>query len=223
MWTSIGALVVAYLLGAVPFGYIIVRLFVGADVRTTGSGSTGATNVVRRAGIKAGAVTYLLDVAKGALAVLLMRAVTDNPLWLGAAAAAVVVGHMYPVFLGFRGGKGVATGVGAYLMIVPVAVLTTLIVWIVLFWRTRIVSLSSIVATALVPLWAGLWILAVTGVPLSSPSSLATMAGVGIGCVIIIAKHHENLARLVHGTEARFVRSAPSDDEPIDNTGTDPS
>lgn len=217
MLTGIGALVVAYVLGAVPFGYIIVKQFVGADVRAIGSGSTGATNVARSAGVKAGAVTYLLDVAKGALAVFLMRLVHDDPMWLGAAAAAVVVGHIYPVFLGFRGGKGVATGVGAYLMIVPVAVLTTLVVWIAIFWRTRIVSLASIVATALVPLWAGLWILIAQGVPLSAPSSVKTMAGVGIGCVLIIAKHHENIGRLFRGTEHRFVRSAsetPDDAEP---------
>jgi glycerol-3-phosphate acyltransferase PlsY len=202
LWNVL-ALAAAYLLGAVPFGYIIVRSLVGADVRAAGSGSTGATNVTRSAGLKAGAITYLLDVAKGVAAVLLMRAVTPDPAWLGAAATAAIVGHMFPVFLRFKGGKGVATGVGAYLAIVPLAVATTLVVWVAIFWKTRIVSLASIVATALVPVWVYLWY----GLVLGRPAPLATIAAVAVGCAIIIAKHHANVRRLIAGTESRFERS----------------
>jgi glycerol-3-phosphate acyltransferase PlsY len=198
----VAALVASYLFGAVPFGYLIVRLFHGADVRAVGSGSTGATNVTRRAGLKAGALTYLLDVAKGAAAVFLMKAIAPEPWWLGAAATAAIVGHMYPVFLKFRGGKGVATGVGAYIAVVPLAVLTTLLVWIALFWKTRIVSLASIVATALVPVWIWLWY----GLVLGDTPPVATMTSVGVGCLLIVLKHHENIRRLAAGTESRFER-----------------
>lgn len=201
------ALALAYVLGAVPFGYVIVRWTSGEDVRGAGSGSTGATNVTRTAGLKAGALTYLLDVAKGMAAVAVMRQVTTAPLWLGLAAAATILGHVYPVFLGFKGGKGVATGVGAYLMIVPVAVLATLVVWAVLFWRSRMVSLASIVATALVPVWTLLWYGWVWPRPDAAATALATCAG----CVIVIAKHHENIRRLVSGTESRFAGSAKSE------------
>jgi glycerol-3-phosphate acyltransferase PlsY len=200
MTTKLFALCASYLLGALPFGYIIVKALVGADVRAAGSGSTGATNVTRRAGLKAGAFTYLLDVAKGAAAVLLMCSVADDPAWVGAAAAAAIIGHMYPVFLKFKGGKGVATGVGAYLVIVPFAVLSTLLVWIAIFWKTRMVSLASIVATALVPLWVYLWYGLVLG-----RSGVGTLAAsVTVGCLLVIAKHHENVRRLLAGTESRF-------------------
>lgn len=203
LWNML-ALAGAYLLGAVPFGYIIVRLTRGADVRATGSGSTGATNVTRHAGIKAGLLTYAFDVAKGAGAVFLMRAVTDDAVWLGAAATAAIVGHMFPVFLGFKGGKGVATGVGAYLAIVPYAVVSTLVVWALIFWRTRIVSLGSLVATALVPVWVLLWNRYVFGRPVPAE----TIAAISVGCVLIIARHHENIRRLFAGTEGRFARPA---------------
>src|SRR5262245_39889109 len=111
-------LILAYLLGSIPFGYLLVKYVFtsGEDVRKIGSGATGATNVTRRAGLKAGILTYLLDVLKGAAAVLLMQALTGgNYAWMGAAAVAAIAGHIFPVFLGFRGGKGVATGVGVYL------------------------------------------------------------------------------------------------------------
>jgi acyl phosphate:glycerol-3-phosphate acyltransferase len=202
MASRILALLAAYALGAVPFGFIVVRLASGTDVRGTGSGSTGATNVTRSAGLKAGLLTYALDVAKGATAVVLMRAVDPDPLWVGAAGLAAILGHMYPVFLGFKGGKGVATGVGAYIVIVPLAVLSTLLVWIAIFWKSRMVSLASIVATALVPVFVFVW----HGI-LGSPSDpLMTAGAVSIGCLVVIAKHHANIARLLRGTENRFER-----------------
>lgn len=197
---NVSALLASYLLGAVPFGYIIVRLTRGADVRVAGSGSTGATNVTRAAGLKAGLMTYLLDVAKGAAAVGIMLALTDDTRWLGAAAVFAILGHMYPVFLGFKGGKGVATGVGTYLLIVPFAVLSTLAVWILLFLKTRTVSLASLVATVLVPVWILVWHAA-----LGRPEHpYATALIVGVGCALVIAKHHANIRRLVTGTENDF-------------------
>lgn len=194
------ALAAAYLLGALPFGYIIVKATQGADVRAAGSGSTGATNVTRAAGLKAGLLTYVFDVLKGLAAVLLMRAVTDDPLWIGGAAVAAILGHMFPVFLGFKGGKGVATGVGAYLAIAPYAVVSTLVVWALVVWRTRIVSLGSILATALVPVWVWVWHRFVFGDEVSGE----LVAVVAAGCAIIIAKHWANIRRLVAGTEHRF-------------------
>jgi glycerol-3-phosphate acyltransferase PlsY len=117
---------------------------------------------------------------------------------------------MYPVFLGFKGGKGVATGVGTYLAIVPYAVISTLVLWALVFWRWRIVSLGSIVATALVPLWVLLWNRFVFGV--ETPP--ATLAAISVGCVLIILKHRENIRRLLAGTENRFARSRPAEAAP---------
>ena len=115
--------VIAYLLGSIPFGYLFVKYVFtsGEDVREIGSGGIGATNVTRRAGVKGGLLTYVFDVAKGVAAVMLMRIVADDDyFWIGAAAIAAIVGHIFPIFLGFRGGKGVATGVGVYLALGPV-------------------------------------------------------------------------------------------------------
>lgn len=200
--TTIAALLGGYLLGAIPFGFILVRVLHGTDVRAAGSGSTGATNVTRQAGIRAGLLTYAFDVAKGAAAVLVMSAVTGELVWLSAAALAAIVGHMYPVFLRFHGGKGVATGVGAYLVIAPAGVLLTLVVWALLFWRTRVVSLASIIATALVPLWIWVWY----GLLLKRPDVLEVCLGVGVGCTVVIVKHHDNIRRLLSGGESKFQR-----------------
>jgi acyl phosphate:glycerol-3-phosphate acyltransferase len=202
MTSRLLALLGAYVLGAVPFGFIVVKLVAGSDVRGTGSGSTGATNVTRSAGLKAGLLTYILDVAKGATAVAIMAWIGPEPWWLGAAAVAAIVGHMFPVFLKFKGGKGVATGVGAYLLIVPLAVVSALVVWAVLFKKFRMVSLASIVATALVPVFVYVWY-GVTGAP---ADPLATAGSVSLGCALVIAKHHENIVRLIRGTENRFDR-----------------
>ena len=193
---------IAYLLGAIPFGYLLIKYVFtsGEDIREVGSGGIGATNVSRRAGLKGGLITYVLDVAKGTAAVMLMRLVADdNYLWIGAAAIAAIIGHIFPIFLKFRGGKGVATGVGVYLALAPLSVLSTLVVWGLLVYFTRYVSLASILATAAVPLWTLLyygWLM---------PSKHLTahlIVGVA-GCALIVAKHHENIARLMKGTESK--------------------
>src|SRR5919199_1410624 len=144
-------LAAAYLLGSVPFGYLIVRAKEGADVRETGSGGTGATNVTRRAGKTAGVVTLLLDALKGALAVLLARLFLTEDFgvnwWVAAAAVLAVFGHCFPIWLGFRGGKGVATGVGVFLSLYPLAVTCAAVIFILAVVTTRYVSLGSILAT----------------------------------------------------------------------------
>ena len=195
--------IIAYLLGSIPFGYILVKYVFtsGEDVRRVGSGGIGATNVMRRAGIKAGLLTYVFDVAKGVVAVVLMRAVAvDDYAWVGAAAIAAIVGHIFPIFLKFRGGKGVATGVGVYLALAPVSVLTTLVVWAVIVYLTRYVSLGSIVATAAVPLWTWIYY----GVLWPNSHLAALMVVAVVGCALIVAKHHENISRLMSGTENKL-------------------
>jgi acyl phosphate:glycerol-3-phosphate acyltransferase len=193
----------AYLLGAIPFGYLLVKFVFtsGEDIRDVGSGGIGATNVTRRAGKTAGLLTYVFDVAKGVVAVMLMRQVADQDyFWLGAAAVAAIIGHIFPVFLKFRGGKGVAVGVGVYLALAPLSVLSTLLLWILIVYFTRYVSLGSILATAAVPLWTLLyygWLM--------PHDHLLALVLVGIfGCALIVAKHHENIARLINGTESKI-------------------
>lgn len=197
----------AYLLGSIPFGFLLVKYVFteGEDVRQIGSGGIGATNVTRRAGMKAGLLTYTFDVAKGFAAVTLMRQIESvDYFWIGAAAVAAIVGHIFPIFLKFQGGKGVATGVGVYLALAPYSVLTTLVLWALVVYFTRYVSLGSIIATAAVPLWTWLYY----GVLLpDSPQHAhlkALLIVALIGCALIVAKHHENISRLLHGNENKF-------------------
>lgn len=200
---------IAYLLGSIPFGYLFVKyLFTsGEDVRQIGSGGIGATNVTRRAGVKGGLLTYVCDVAKGVAAVMLMRVVAnDDYFWIGAAAIAAIIGHIFPIFLGFRGGKGVATGVGVYLALAPYSVLATLILWAAIVYFTRYVSLGSIIATAAVPIWTLLFY----GWLFPSEHLKALLIVAIAGCALIVATHHENINRLLHGTENKIgVRVKP--------------
>jgi len=197
------SLIIAYLLGSIPFGYLIVKLTRGADIRETGSGGTGATNVSRKAGKAAGVVTLALDALKGAAAVLVARWLTDEAgtSWIVAAAAALaVVGHCFPVWLKFKAGKGVATGLGVFLAIVPWAVLAALAVFIVVVWLTRYVSLGSIIGAAFIPLWVLLmhmWIEPISDFAPIMTALCATSA-------VIIFKHSENIKRLMAGEENKF-------------------
>jgi glycerol-3-phosphate acyltransferase PlsY len=204
---------VAYLLGSIPFGYLLIKYVFtsGEDVREIGSGGIGATNVTRRAGVKGGLVTYFLDVAKGVAAVMLMRPVAgDDYLWIGAAAIAAIVGHIFPIFLGFRGGKGVATGVGVYLALAPYSVLTSLVLWALIVYFTRYVSLGSIIATAAIPLWTLLYY----GVLQPSPHLKALIIIAIAGCALIVATHRENITRLMHGKENKIgMRVKPGSPE----------
>lgn len=209
---------VAYLFGSIPFGYLLIKYVFtsGEDVRQIGSGGIGATNVTRRAGRTAGLITYVFDVAKGLAAVILMRFVAgDDYVWIGAAAVAAICGHIFPVFLGFRGGKGVATGVGVYLALAPYSVLTTLVLWALIVYFTRYVSLGSIIATAAVPFWTLLYY----GLLQPNPHLKALVIIGIVGCALIVAKHHENINRLIHGTENK-IGSRIKPDTPSAQGGT---
>lgn len=200
---DIASLAIAYLLGSIPFGFLVVKLTTGSDVRETGSGGTGATNVSRKAGKGAGIATLALDAMKGVAAVLVARAMTGEPgtSWIVAGAAFLaVVGHCFPVWLKFKAGKGVATGLGVFLAIVPWAVLAAFLVFLVLVWRTRFVSLGSIAAAAFIPLWTLAMHLLVEPIPNLVPILAALFAV----AALIIAKHAENIKRLLAGTENKF-------------------
>jgi acyl phosphate:glycerol-3-phosphate acyltransferase len=197
-------LLIAYLLGSIPFGYLIVRLKSGADIRETGSGATGATNVMRKSGKAAGIVTLALDAAKGFIAVSIARWLTsgDPHSETIAALSAVfaVVGHCFPVWLKFRAGKGVATGLGVFLAIVPWSVLAASVVFVLIVWRTRYVSLGSIGAAIFVPLWTAIQHMAIAPVEDFGQVMKALCAVSGV----IIWKHSENIKRLLAGTENKL-------------------
>lgn len=191
----------AYLLGSVPFGYLIVRWRMGVDVRTTGSGSIGATNVMRNLGVFGFLATLVLDVAKGVVSVALTRMVTgNNSGWVAAAAVAAVTGHCFPFWLKFRGGKGLATGLGAFLGLSPVPLVIALLIFVVVVAGWRYISLGSILATAAFPIVLYF---------LSHPP-LSLMLGAVGSAAIIIARHHANLRRLVNGTETRLGQKPPA-------------
>lgn len=200
----VSVIVLAYLMGSIPFGYLLVKLWAGGDVRETGSGGTGATNVTRRLGRRAGLLTLALDAVKGALAVVVARwLLTDGAVvdwWVIAAALAAVAGHIFPVWLSFHGGKGVATGLGVFLSLSPLAVLCALPVFLVVVWATRYVSLGSIIAAALLPLF--IWLIDRSG---PSDGSLAPlMTAAVIGGALIVLMHRANIGRLVRGTESKL-------------------
>jgi len=188
------AAVAAYVVGAVPVGYLVARLFGVTDIRRHGSGNIGATNVLRTAGRLPGLVTLFGDIAKGWIAVALAgRIGGELPTTLALGAAAAVVGNCWSVFLGFRGGKGVASGLGALLRLVPLATLAALPVFIVVVMTTRFVSLGSLLGAACVPF--GAWAL---GSP--RPAVFGALAV----ALIVILRHHDNIARLRAGTERRL-------------------
>jgi len=191
--TRIVIVIVAYLIGSIPFGYLIVRRKIGADIRQTGSGGTGATNVSRRAGKAAGILTLLLDAAKGSAAVLIAKAVAGDDWVIAAAAIAALVGHIFPVWLGFRGGKGVATGVGIFLVLAPVALLCAGVVFVAIVALTRYVSLGSIVAAILIPVFV--WLLS---------DLRPLLIAATVGAALIVFAHRGNIQRLASHTESRI-------------------
>jgi len=197
---ALSIVIIAYLLGSIPFGYLIVRGKEGADVRTTGSGGTGATNVSRRAGKGAGVLTLVLDALKGAAAVLIAQTFSGNGWVVTAAAIAVIVGHIFPLWLGFRGGKGVATGAGTFLMLMPVALLCAGVIFVAIVLFTRYVSLGSMIAAATIPLFV--WLQTVFVAPLTDLRPLLTAAMAG--ALLIIFAHRGNIERLARGTESQI-------------------
>ena len=185
--------IVAYLIGSIPFGYLIVRSKIGADIRQTGSGGTGATNVSRRAGKAAGVFTLVLDALKGSAAVLIAARLTHSDWIVAAAAIAVLVGHIFPVWLGFRGGKGVATGAGVFVVLAPLALLCAGVLFLAIVFFTRYVSLGSMIAAATIPLF-------VWGQSDSRPLLIAAV----VGALLIVFAHRGNIGRLAHGTESQI-------------------
>ena len=191
----------SYLLGSIPFGYLLVRIFRGEDVRRSGSGNIGATNVARKSPVL-GVATLLLDAAKGAAAVAVAYVISDRMTGipylnqLACAALFAVAGHMFPVWLKFRGGKGVATGLGSFSLIAPKAVLVAAVVFLVIVVVFRYVSLGSIIAVAVFPVVA--WMFRQFD---PSPTTIAMM---GAASMLIVARHHENIRRLLSGAENRL-------------------
>jgi len=193
----------AYLLGSVPVGYLLVLIFRRQDIRTVGSGNIGATNVLRSGGKGLGLATFALDVVKGAAAVLLAAAIAPHVLpmvpqrnveaW---AALFAVLGHMFPVWLKFRGGKGVATGFGVFLVAAPWAALAAITLFFIVFGLTRYVSLGSILGAASFPIFAYFLV--------RGPRPAFFIAVQAIVALLIIAKHHPNIRRLLAGNEHRF-------------------
>ena len=191
-------LLAAYLIGAIPVGYVVARLRGGVDIRRAGSGSIGATNVLRTLGKGPAIATMLGDILKGFAAVSVARAVDASPEWAAAGAVLAIVGNCWPVFLGFRGGKGVATGFGAFLALAPWATAPAALVWIIVVATFRYVSLGSVMACLCLPLGvAVLYQWTYTGAAVAA-------------AIIIIYRHRENLGRLLSGSESRLGQRAPS-------------
>jgi glycerol-3-phosphate acyltransferase PlsY len=193
----------AYLLGSVPTGYLLVRLFLKRDIRSSGSGNIGATNVLRSGGKSLGAATFLLDVLKGSSAVYLggvlgALLIPATPLRSAEAIAALfaVLGHVFPIWLKFRGGKGVATGFGVFLVAAPWAALAAIGVFAVILALTRYVSLASILGAGCFPIFA---IFMVSG---SKPG--VYISAQALVALLIIVKHHQNIGRLLAGNESRI-------------------
>jgi len=191
--------VAAYLCGSIPTGVLLTRRL-GIDIRNTGSGNVGATNVARSAGKKIGLLTLLGDALKGLVPVVAVRLLDLGEVTLACAAVAALLGHMFSPFLQFSGGKGVATGLGVFLGMSPQAILIALVAFITTFAASRIVSLASIVATAILPLLL-VWF--------SYPTS-HVWAGMLIAALVIV-RHKENIIRLLRGEESKFsfAKSSP--------------
>jgi len=187
---------IAYLLGSIPFGYLLVKTFRHEDIRTTGSGNIGATNVARSGAKGLGILTLLLDALKGFLAVFIAQHIAPGKLDVAVAAAvASIIGHVFPIWLGFRGGKGVATALGVFLALTPFSTLSVLAIFVIVFLLTRYVSLASIIASAAFPF------IALHFIGARSPIVIGGLIFIPL---LIIVKHHQNIRRLLSGTESRF-------------------
>lgn len=194
MLIEISLVAFAYFVGSIPFAYIFVRSVTGRDVRREGSGNVGATNALRSAGWKVGVAVTVLDIAKGSLAVWAMMIFNPESAWLAGAMLAVVAGHCFPPWLLFSGGKGVATGFGAFLVIAPGSALAAFGVWIVMLAAFRWVSLASMTATASFPVL----------IQIVDHPDWITLTSVAAAAILIILRHHSNIRNLVTGKEPRL-------------------
>ena len=187
------AIVVAYLIGSVPFALLLSRRWSTTDLRTVGSGNLGAANVLRASGMRAGVLVAVLDAAKGAASVALAMQMSNGPVAPAAAGFAAIVGHIYPVWLKFKGGKGVATACGVFSVLAPLAVPPSLLVFLVAVWASKYVSLGSILAS-----------LALPSIAYATGASAATVAAAMAAAALVIFRHRGNLIRLIGGTERRL-------------------
>jgi len=194
--TALGVLA-AYLIGAIPVGFLVARAAGGTDIRRTGSGNIGATNVLRTLGTGPALLTLVGDIVKGYLAVRAAGSIGSEAWAAAGGAVAAIAGNCWPVFLAFRGGKGVATGLGAFLALIPWAVAPAAVVWLAVTAISRYVSLASMLACLSLPAGALL---------LGYPRAAAVAAAVA--ALIIVWRHRENIARLVSGTERRLGERA---------------
>ena len=183
-----------YLLGSIPTGLVVSRLFTKIDPRQTGSKNIGATNVYRTAGKKLGILTLAIDVMKGALPVWMAIYWGLRPHWVALAGLSPVLGHIFSIFLGFKGGKGVATALGAYLIISPVAVLVEALVFTGIVWKWRFISLGSITCATTIPILIAFF---------RSDSQAYSVMSVLIAALILY-RHQSNIARLLQGTENKW-------------------
>ena len=190
----------AYLLGSVSFSLLIVRRVLGKDIRELGSGNAGATNVLRSAGRLPAAAVLLLDIGKGVLAVMVARWLDAPGPVIGAAALAAILGHIYPVYYGFRGGKGVATITGAFGTLAPTAAGLAALVFLLVVATTRIVSLGSVVGSGVFPFL----IFAVGRFGVTDPAPPWLLITAALGALLVVFKHRENLRRIVDGNERRL-------------------
>jgi glycerol-3-phosphate acyltransferase PlsY len=197
--TTLGVVAVGYLLGSIPFGFLLSRRWAGLDIRQAGSGNVGAANVLRTTGIAAAVTVMLLDVAKGVGSVLVAERLTVGATGPAAAGLAAIVGHIYPVWLRFRGGKGVATACGVFSVLTPAALGPAVALFVGSVWLTRYVSLGSVLASV-----------ALGPVAYALDAPLAFVACAVAAAAVIVFRHRSNLARLVSGTERRIGQKAQS-------------
>jgi glycerol-3-phosphate acyltransferase PlsY len=199
-------LLASYFMGAIPTSYLLSRLFAGIDLRQHGSGNLGATNLYRVLGWKYAVPAAVVDIAKGAIPVLLFAPqVSHSQLFALACGVAAILGHVFSVFVGFRGGKGVATAAGVMLGLAPLALAVSAVIWALLVWLTGYVSVGSIAAAAALPL--AVYLLEDS----TSPAVLWIAAAIAAGVILL---HRKNIQRLLKGTENRFGRRATSTPQP---------
>ncbi len=194
-------LIFAYLLGSIPTGVILAKAFSNVDPRTHGSRNIGATNIYRTAGKKLGIITLLGDILKGLIPVVIARGGTlESHFWIGAVALAAFLGHLYPIFLKFKGGKGIATGLGAFLALAPLCAILSFLVFAAVVYKWRYISLGSLTATAAFPILLALL----------NPHPIYIPFAVIIG-VFIFYRHRENIERLLGGRESKFGQKKSSE------------
>ncbi len=186
-------LIFAYLLGSIPTGVILARAFGNVDPRTQGSGNIGATNIYRTAGKKLGILTLIGDILKGLIPVVLARTFLESSLGVGAVALSAFLGHLFPIFLKFKGGKGIATGLGAFLALAPLSAGVSFLVFLAVVYKWRYISLGSLAATAAFPVVLGLL----------NPHRVYIPFAVVIG-ILIFYRHRPNIERLLAGKESKF-------------------